>query len=134
MADTGLIVIANETRRGLCLTCKHVHKFIVAGALNTEDEDVEQFLCKERYIATCVMKSALRNRSATCPHPDAERAIRWNMAKLDEAPGCEMEQSASPSQEEQARIRQAEAAALARSRPMPTAPRGGGSAVFTVYD
>lgn len=129
MADTGLIVIASESRREICLRCRNRHDFTIAG-----DDGDDVFLCKKRYRSSCTMKAALRDRNATCPSEDVETAILWNMARLDDSPGCELQDAAPPSADEQVRIRQAEAAALERSRPVRITPRGGGSTVFKVYE
>ena len=97
------IVVISEsgtTRREMCFDCTHcrtaqVPKAGVKVVLSSEDID-ELPTCVLKYQMTCQLRAALSDKQATCPHPDTETALRWNVAQCDSRGGCEQgEQSHS---------------------------------------
>lgn len=90
---TELVVIQAETRRSLCLSCDHVDIVVAKGEPIPQQPGIiapEDYIVCERMgrMMTCEFASLLRSSHAKCPHPDVERAARWNHARLDSQGGC----------------------------------------------
>lgn len=89
------IVIVSEsstTRRNLCEDCDHCRMVDIPKPgvpfVSSSDDMDELPTCSLRYHMTCQLRAALGDKAATCPHPDAERAVRWNAAACDQEAGC----------------------------------------------
>lgn len=96
-----LVVIQTETRRSLCLSCDHVDIVVAKGEKIPQQPGIiapEDYMVCERMsrMMTCEFASLLRSPHSKCPHPDAERAARWNLAALDSQGGCGGQPRARP--------------------------------------